>query len=195
MFKKQLQIAMVLTGLMVPAFGQEEYKQDAAVQITGNFTKETTEGGLTQGQSDSAGVLATYRYFFHKNHGVELNYGYTRNNLQFALGGVSASQRANIHETTAAYVLRFPQRRVTPFALAGAGALMFESVLANSQVTAKPAFIYGAGADFHVTNQFFVRAQYRGQILQQPGLGATIVAPDDRWSHNAQPSVGFGFRF
>lgn len=196
MFKKQIQIAMVLTGLMVPAFGQEEFKQDAVVQITGNFTKQSTDNGLTQDQSDSAGVLASYRYFFHKNHGVEVNYGYTRNNLLSSLGGVSASQQLNQHELSAAYVVRFPVRRITPFALAGAGAFLYDPTFATSTITAKPAFIYGAGADVHVTNQFFIRAQYRGQIHQSLLSNApSIVGSDDRWMHTAQPTVGFGFRF
>lgn len=196
MFKKQIQIAMLLTGLMVPAFGQEEFKQDAVVQITGNFTKQSTDNGLTQDQSDSAGVLASYRYFFHKNHGVEFNYGYTRNNLLSSLGGISASQQLNQHELSAAYVWRLPVGRITPFALAGAGAFLYDPTFATSTITAKPAFIYGAGADLHVTNQFFIRAQYRGQVHQSLLSNVpTIVGSDDRWMHTAQPTVGFGFRF
>ncbi|MEI9812706.1 MAG: porin family protein [Acidobacteriota bacterium] len=195
MFKKQLKMAVLLAGVMVPVFGQEEFKQDATVQITGNFTKQTDDSGTKLDQTKSAGVLASYRYFFHKNHGVELNYGYTRNSLRAQLGGVTASQQANSHELTAAYVLRFPMRRVTPFALAGAGALLFDPTLGASSVSAQPAFVYGAGADLHVTNKFFVRAQYRGQIHRTSALGPAIVTADDRWLHNAQPTIGFGFRF
>jgi opacity protein-like surface antigen len=196
MFKKQIQMMVLLTGVMaVPTFAQEEFKQDAVVQATGNFTKQSTDQGLTQDQSDSAGVLASYRYFFHKNHGVEFNYGYTRNNLLSSLGGISASQRLNQHELSAAYVVRFPVRRITPFALGGAGAFLYDPAFATSTVTAKPAFIYGAGADLHVTNNFFVRAQYRGQVHQSLLSGPGIVTSDERWLHTAQPTVGFGFRF
>lgn len=197
MFKKQLTTMMVLLGgMMVPAFGQEQFKQDVTVQATGNFTKQTTDNGLTQDQSDSAGVLASYRYFFHKNHGVEFNYGYTRNNLLTSLGGVSASQQLNQHELSAAYVVRFPVKRITPFALAGAGAFLYDPTFATSTVTAKPAFIYGAGADVNVTSRFFIRAQYRGQIHQSLLSNApSVVGSDDRWMHTAQPTVGFGFHF
>jgi opacity protein-like surface antigen len=180
---------------MVPAFGQEEFKQDAVVQITGNFTKQSTDNSLTQDQSNSAGVLASYRYFFHKNHGVEVNYGYTRNNLLTSLGGISASQQLNQHELSAAYVVRFPVRRITPFALAGAGAFLYDPTFASSMLTARPGFIYGAGADVHVTNNFFIRAQYRGQFHQSLLSNPSILGGDDRWLHTAQPTVGFGFRF
>jgi opacity protein-like surface antigen len=198
MFKKQLTMMVLLTGMMVPAFAQEAFKQDAVVQVTGNFTKQSTDNnsGLTQDQSNSAGVLASYRYFFQKNSGVEFNYGFTRNNFLTSLGGVSGSQQLNSHELSAAYVYRFPVGRITPFALAGAGAFLYDPTFATSTVTAKPAFIYGAGADLHVTNSFFIRAQYRGQIHQSLLSVPTIDGGnDDRWLHTAQPTVGFGFRF
>jgi opacity protein-like surface antigen len=194
--QKKLTMMVLLTGLMVPAFGQEDFKQDATVQITGNFTKSTTESGQKQGFSDSAGVLGSYRYFFHPNHGVEINYSYTRNSLLTSLGGVSASQRLNEHEFTAAYVYRLSLGRVTPFALAGVGATLYDPAFAaGTSMTAKPAFIYGAGADIRVTSRTFIRAQYRGQIRQSLNSGLSIVPSDDRWLHTAQPSVGFGFRF
>jgi opacity protein-like surface antigen len=195
-FQKQLTMMVLLTGLMVPAFGQDEFKQDATVQITGNFTKLTTDSNGKQGFSDSAGVLGSYRYFFHTNHGVEINYSYTRNSLLTSLGGVSASQRLNEHEFTAAYVYRLQFGRLTPFALAGVGATLYDPAsAAGRSMTAKPAFIYGVGADLRVTNRTFIRAQYRGQVRQSLDSGVSIVPSDDRWLHTAQPSVGFGFRF
>ena len=83
MFKNQIAaftIATVLTS--VTAFAQEDYtrfKSEASVQALGSFVKQTTENGVDQGATDSAGVLATYRYYFSRHHGVEANYSWTSN--------------------------------------------------------------------------------------------------------------------
>lgn len=192
MFKKQLWMGALLAGSL---FAQADFRQDAAAQITGNFSKETVEGGVSQKNTDSAGFLGTYRYYFGKHHGVEGNYGYTRNTQQFRLGGVTAGIRANTHELSAAYVVRFPAKRVTPFALAGVGALLFDQPSASADIEGRAAFVYGGGADVHVTDRFFIRAQYRGQVYNSLSTGPAIVVGNERISHLAQPSVGFGFRF
>jgi len=70
MFKNQLSaftIAAVLTSFA--AFAQEDYtrfKSEASVQALGSFVKQTTENGVDQGATDSAGVLATYRYYYNR---------------------------------------------------------------------------------------------------------------------------------
>jgi opacity protein-like surface antigen len=92
---------------------------------------------------------------------------------------------------SAAYVVRFPTKRITPFALAGIGALIFDRTNSSADLIAKPSFVYGGGADLNITDRFFVRAQYRGQVYESPKLG---IAPE-RITHLAQPSVGFGVRF
>lgn len=191
MFKKQIWLGVLLAGA---AFAQDYSKQDVAVQITGNYSKETVEGGVTQKTTDSAGFLGTYRYYFSKHHGVEGNYGYTRNTQQFSLGGITAGIRANTHELSAAYVLRFPTRRVTPFALAGVGALLFDQAN-GADMEGRASFVYGGGLDFHATDHFFIRAQYRGQVYNSLATGPAIVVGNERITHLAQPSVGFGFRF
>ncbi len=73
---------MLGAALTSPAFSQEEnpvYKNEASVQAFGSFVKSTTSNGIEQNATNSGGVLASYRYFFNKHHGVELNYGYALN--------------------------------------------------------------------------------------------------------------------
>ena len=72
------------------------------------------------------GVLGTYRWYFHRNHGAEFNYGYSLNTQKLEFGGTTAGFKTHVNEATAAYVLRFPKKRFVPFALAGAGALVFD---------------------------------------------------------------------
>jgi hypothetical protein len=62
--------------ISLPAFSQEVGRSEASVQFMGTFTKQTDSNGIRQSSSDSGGVLASYRFFFTRHQGVELNYGY-----------------------------------------------------------------------------------------------------------------------
>ena len=197
MFGNKCVIALVLgvSAVALPAFGQsEEFKSDVAVQALGSFVKDTTDNGVTHSVSNSGGVLGTYRYYFGRHNGVEFNYGYTLNSQQYALDGVTSSTKPYSHEATAAYVWRLPLRRITPFALAGAGSLVFDPKDFSGDVQARPTFVYGAGADVDFGNHWFLRAQYRGLVYNSPTLGASTISAE-LLTHRAEPSAGFGFRF
>jgi opacity protein-like surface antigen len=198
MFGNKGVVALVFGGLALglPAFAQsEDYKSDVTVQALGSFVKDTSDNGngVTHSASNSGGVLGTYRYYFSRHNGVEFNYGYTLNSQRYALNGsVVSSTQAYSHEATAAYVWRLPLNRVTPFALAGTGSLIFDPKDVAGDALARPVFVYGAGADFNLSSRFFLRAQYRGLVYNSPTLG-TVSA--ELLTHRAEPSAGFGFRF
>jgi outer membrane immunogenic protein len=197
MFGTKGVVALLLGASVMglPVFAQsEERKSDVAVQALGSFVKDKTENGVTHSASNSGGVLATYRYYFSRNNGVEFNYGYTLNSQRYALDGNIASTKAYSHEATAAYVWRLPLNRVTPFALAGAGSLVFDPKDIGGDALARPAFVYGAGADFDLGSHAFLRAQYRGLVYNSPTLAVSTVSAE-LLTHRAEPSVGFGFRF
>lgn len=194
MLSKKLAVLFLAGAALASAQAVEGYRSDAAVQITGNFTKAVEDNGVRQTADDKAGVAATYRLYLHRLHGVEANYGYARTDLRYALGGTAARINSHANETTAAYVFRIPGRRVTPFALAGAGALLFTPV--NGSTTAAQAeFVYGAGVDVDLSSRTFIRASYRGSVYKTPELGPAIVSGRSVVTHRAQPAVGFGFRF
>jgi opacity protein-like surface antigen len=197
MFGKKGLVALLIgaSAMGLPAFGQSEAsKSDVAIQALGSFVKDTTENGVTHSATNSGGVLGTYRYYFTRNHGVEFNYAYTLNSQRYALDGNIASTKAYSHEATAAYVWRLPLNRVTPFALAGAGSLVFDPKDVSGDVLARPTFVYGAGADVDLGPRFFLRAQYRGLVYNSPILGASTIGAE-LLTHRAEPSVGFGYRF
>lgn len=190
----------LLAGIVlstIPAIAQYEgHRSDASVQAFGSFVKETLDNGVPQNATHSGGVLGSYRYFFNKNHGVEFNYGHALNTQRYGLTGGLVGVRADSHEATAAYVLRFPFGRVTPFVLAGAGGLVFDpkdALGVGSQ--ARAAFLYGGGADFNLTRRIYFRAQYRGLVYNSPDFGLTALNGLDRITHRAAPSAGLGFRF
>jgi len=210
MFKNQLAaftIATVLTSST--ALAQEDYtrfKSEASVQALGSFVQQTTQNGVDQGANDSAGVLATYRYYFSRHHGVEASYSWRSNTQTYTGFGVDTTS----HEISAAYVFRLPMKRWSLFALAGAGALVFDpkglpvspagivepaggGLVSTTQTRA--AFVYGAGADVNLTNHLFVRGEYRGFVYNSPTFDFAGLNGLDRVTHRAEPSIGFGWRF
>ena len=197
MFQKSL-LTMLIAGaasIALPAYAQSEgpERQNVAVQAFGSFVKSTTQNGIDNSATNSGGVLGSYRYFFSTHHGVEANYGYSRNTQNYT---GAAGVRTDNHEVSGAYVFRMPFRKFTAFALAGAGALIFEPKDlpgVNSQTRA--AFVYGGGADFNLTSHIFMRAEYRGFVYNSPTYDIPGLAGLDRVTHRAEPSVGFGYRF
>ena len=192
-------LAMVFVGVglaALPAFAQEAGRSEVSVQAFGSFVKNTTQDGIQQSATDSGGVLANYRFFFSKSHGVEVNYGYSLNTQSYGLAGGPLGVKSNQHEVTAAYVYRHALRHFTPFAEAGEGGLVFDPTDAPGASTqARAAFVYGAGADFNITHHVFLRAEYRGLVYNSPTFDLAPAAGADRVTHRAEPSIGFGYRF
>jgi opacity protein-like surface antigen len=163
-----------------------------AVQASGSFVSSTTHNGVDNSATKSGGVLASYRFFFSKHHGVEANYGYALNTQSYGALGV----KTNSHEVSGAYVFRMPFGKVTPFALAGAGALVFSPKdFRGASTQTRAAFVYGAGADINLTNHLFMRAEYRGFVYNSPTYDLAALNRLDRVTHRAEPSIGFGYRF
>ena len=180
----------------LPALAQESGRSEVTVQAFGSFVKSTTQDGVQQSATDSGGVLASYRFFFSKSHGVEVNYGYSLNTQSYGLAGGPLGVKSNQHEVTAAYVYRHALRKFTPFVEAGVGGLVFDPTdTPGASTQARAAFVYGGGADFNITNRFFVRAEYRGLVYNSPTFDLAPAVGADRVTHRAEPSIGFGYRF
>ena len=200
MFQKSL-LTMFIAGaasIALPAYAQSEGpgRQEVTVQAFGSFVSTTTQNGIDNTATNSGGVLASYRHFFSTHHGVEANYGYALNTQSYASPAGALGIRTNSHEVSGAYVFRLPHRNVTPFALAGAGALVFDpKEFAGANTQTRAAFVYGAGADLNFSQHVFLRAEYRGFVYQSPTYDLAPFAGLDRVTHRAEPSVGFGYRF
>jgi opacity protein-like surface antigen len=197
LFRKSL-AAFAIGGALVslPLFAQEEpprFRHEASAQALGSFLKDTTESGSRNSATNSGGILGSYRFFFNNHHGVEVDYGWTRNTLSYS--GASGV-KADSHEVTAAYLFRYPLRRFSLFALAGAGGVVFNPRYAPGlDRQARAAALYGAGADINVTQRVFLRAQYRGLVYNSPTFNIPGLNGLDRITHRAEPSAGIGFRF
>jgi opacity protein-like surface antigen len=192
-------MARILVGVSLaalPMMAQEAGRSEFSVQAFGSWVKNTTQDGVSQDATNSGGVLANYRFFFTKSHGVEINYGYSLNTQNYGLASGPLGVKANQHEVTAAYVYRHSLKHFTPFVEAGVGGLVFDPTDASGASTqARAAFVYGGGADFNITHHIFMRAEYRGLVYNSPTFDLAPAAGTDRVTHRAEPSVGFGYRF
>jgi outer membrane immunogenic protein len=200
MFRTRL-AATLFTGIAVlalPTFAQSENpgKHEVAVQAFGSFVTGTTQNGVDNKATNSGGVLGSYRYFFSEHHGVEANYGYALNTQLYSSATGNVGVKSYAHEISGAYVFRLPHRNFVPYALAGAGALIFDPKdFSGASTQTRAAFVYGAGADFNLSQHLFMRAEYRGFVYDSPTFDLPTVAGVDRVTHRAEPSIGFGYRF
>ena len=179
-------------------------RSEVSASFTGNFSKESDGPGVAQTPSTSGGFLASYRFSLAPSSAVELNYSYTRNDQSYDFGVPVFSATAiqtNVHEATAAYVFA-PRRssRLSPFLLAGGGALIFSPTnsfnnsFLGAETQAKGAFLYGAGADYTLFGGVALRAQFRGLIYKAPDFNVPGFSTGS-WGHMAEPTVGLVFRF
>ncbi|HTS62401.1 MAG TPA: outer membrane beta-barrel protein [Candidatus Acidoferrales bacterium] len=185
-------------SIALPAYAQPEEagRQEVAIQAFGSFVTTTTQNGIDNTATNSGGVLASYRFFFSKHHGVEANYGYARNTQSFTSSAGALGVKTDSHEVSGAYVFRMPLGKLSPFALAGVGALVFDPHdFTGASTQTRAAFVYGGGADWNFSHHLFLRAEYRGFVYNSPTYDLPGLAGTDRISHRAEPSIGFGYRF
>jgi opacity protein-like surface antigen len=198
-------IAAEVLGLLVAAssvMAQEGRWQEISVQGTGFFTKDSSGNGINQHATDTGGFLLSYRYHFNRWLAADATYGYARNTQQnFTSSGLTGVQ-ASVHQATGALVVTAPHRifRLTPYVLAGAGALVFDPTgnvggpVSGAQSQSKSAFVYGGGADYDLSRHFTLRAEYRGFVYGRPDFDLTALHSGTT-THTAQPSAGIAFRF
>src|SRR5258708_35624217 len=109
---KSLAALLMGTALIsLPAFSQEsgpENRSEASAQFFGTFLKNTDQSGVRQTSSDSGGILASYRYFFTKHHGVEVNYVQSRSTIGSEICGAPIAAGGNHNALTPAPTSRFP---------------------------------------------------------------------------------------
>jgi opacity protein-like surface antigen len=184
------------------AFGQVENPSQITVQGTGLITKDSTADSTSTSHrtTKSGGLLVGYSYQFNRWAGAEGNYGYTRNTQNFLGSFGQSSIQTDVHEVTGSFVAHIPVSiaRVRPYALAGAGALIFDPTerfaINGVERETKPTFVYGGGVNFDLTRNFGVRAEYRGLLFKTPDFSVNSLNLD-KVTHLAQPSVGFFVRF
>jgi len=201
MRKAVVLVICVTLFLSLAAFAQEN-RSEISLQGTGLFTRDTSGNGNSYSATESGGFLGTYRY--HINHwmSAEAAYGYSLDTQKYSSAGAFRIQ-SRIHQLTGAMVFNLPSRpssRISPYAIAGAGALLFSPTgnqfdsLSGAQFQAKPAFVYGVGANYAIQKHISLRVEYRGFLYSPPDFGFGGLATNTL-THTVIPSVGLTFRF
>ena len=188
--------ATALTPLLAICQETATYKSEVNVEGFLPIVKSTTADGVQQSTSLNGGVLGGYRFFFGTHSGVEASYGYSRSTQTYNVSNGPVGLDANSDEFFAAYVYRFPHKRWSPFLLAGAGALLFDPRAATGAgVQVSAGYLYGGGTDFQIHRRLFVRAEYRGIFYNSPTFNLSAFNGLDRFTHRAEPAVGFAYKF
>jgi hypothetical protein len=203
--KYTLAAGLLSLGLIVSgAHAQESSRSDITVSGFGAFQQSSSGNGVNQSATNSAGVLATYRYFFTDHQGVEVDYGFSRFDQQFNAPNVASpfsfGVSANMNEATASYVYRHAiGHRLTPFVSAGTGALLFTPASFTAGGTsgttfATPDFVYSGGADLAVSRRISLRVGFRGHVFEAPDFGVASIRTNSVTTL-AEPFAGLSFHF
>lgn len=192
-----------MTLFAITGFAQEK-RNEVSFQGTGFFTKDTDTTGFKRTSTNAGGLLVGYKYRLNGWFALETNYGFTRNTQKYLTSSTNSRVQSDIHQATidANFNLPFAIGKLAPYALTGAGALVFHpthnryaSVTGTSN-DARGAFLYGGGVSYAVPfmRNVSLLAEYRGFVYQDADFSLSSLHKNT-WTHSAQPSAGFVYRF
>jgi opacity protein-like surface antigen len=187
--------------LTITAVSQES-RSEVSVQGTGFFTKDSNGDGISRTTTQTGGLQLEYRYRINHWLSAEGNYGFDRNTQRYFSSDSLSRVQSDVHAISTDMVVNLPLRirRIDTYALAGGGALIFRPTgnaagsVAGADTQSKGAFLYGVGADYVLTRHISLRAEYRGYVYKDPDFGVQTLRTAS-WTHTAQPSAGFVYRF
>jgi opacity protein-like surface antigen len=196
--KKLTELAIILFLFGISSWAQE-VRHEVTVQGSGFFQKQTTAGGITNGPTNSGGVMAGYRFNLKNWLAVEGDYDYFRNHQTFSGSIGTTSIPMNVHAATGVAIVKLPSFKmpavkiVSPFLLAGGGAMFFDPRGGSvNSVQTRGTFVYGGGVDVPMSKHFLLRAEYRGFVYKTPDFEMTSLKVD-KYTHSAVPSLGLVF--
>ncbi len=161
-----------------------------------NLLSGTELSELTQAASPSGGALTTLHESFRPWLGYNINFGYSRMTEQYSHGEdfvpfgtnpppavngfIRGDVRTGVYEVTLASVVEGPRtRRFTTFAQLGGGQLFFEPNNSAIQARMQPrtTMVFGAGANFKLSEHLDLRAEYRGLFYRSPNFNVPVITP------------------
>ncbi len=194
--RKLFGLAFIVLAFGLSAWAQE-IRHEFTLQGSGFFPMEKTgNSGVTSKPTYSGGVMAGYRFNLTESLAVEGDYDYFHNSTTYFTSGGSTRIPANVHAFTGVAVVNLPVLpRFRPFALVGAGAMVFDPRNCDgiSRQT-RGAFVYGGGLDYPMMKHVAIRAQYRGFLYKVADYDLNELKLE-RWTHAAVPSAGLVLTF
>lgn len=206
MLKKVFSAGAILVFLIGAASAQDTGRFDVSLAfggVLGQNSKNDT-GTVTLEPTNSALLLASFRFRFNQSNAIALNFGRTSDSQVYVLPPDNYRVQAKINEYSAAYILSpFHFQKLDPFFFAGGGALRFspgntyidgfQSPFGSANQTSM-AFLYGAGVDYPVWKRLGLRLQYRGLIFGEPDFHLQQFVTNSK-GHMPELSLGVVFKF
>src|SRR6266478_3296262 len=114
--------------LLTLGVSAQENRSDISLQGTGFFTKDTNGNGISRTTSDTGGFQVGYRYHINRWFSAEGDYGFGRNTQKYFGSFGESGVQADVHAVTGDLVVNLPLpiRRISTYALAGGGGLIFD---------------------------------------------------------------------
>jgi len=205
MHKRWIIIAGLAAAFAAAAPAQER-RSEVSVQgiglFPGNWSGTSILGNpMTGTASDSGGVLLSYRYNIWRWLAAEANYSLTSNWENFSTPEGSFSGAVSQQGLMAGIVLKAPMfGRLTPYALADGGELIFNPTVADFFTDHTPAhqtrgvIAYGGGARYRIRGRFSLVAECRVVRYVAPDFSLQTIT-SGVLMHSLQPSAGLAFRF
>lgn len=201
---KKLTVGIILIFLAVSSWAQE-LRHEVTVQGSGFFQKQTSNDGITNQSTNSGGVMLGIRFNLKNWLAAEGDYDYFRNHENLLSSTSGSFVKTNVHAVTGAAIIKVPSFKLTslklpstkivsPFVLAGGGAMFFDPRKGSASEQTRGAFVYGGGLDVPMSKHFFLRAQYRGFVYKVPDFEMASFKID-KYTHSAVPSAGLVFTF
>ncbi|HZQ21149.1 MAG TPA: outer membrane beta-barrel protein [Terriglobales bacterium] len=206
MLKKALSAGAIFAFLIGAAAAQDTGHFDVSLAFGGVLAQNSRNGTGTVAvePTNSALLLAGFRFRFNRTNGIVLNFGRINDSQIYVLPPDNYRVQAKINEYSGAYVLSpFHFEKLDPFFFAGGGALRFspgnsyidgfQSPFGAAHQTSM-AFLYGAGLDYPVWKRVGLRLQYRGLIFKEPNFHLQQLVTNSK-GHMPELSLGIVFNF
>jgi hypothetical protein len=194
----------LLCVLLSPRLMGQDNRFDAAVSAGLAIPKEIDGNGVQHTATENRVGLGTFRVRLNPRIGFAANYGRVYDSQKYLTGGLNVRVLSTVSEFTGVVTFNFMDRgKLHPFALGGAGALVFnpnavqiEEVFSNisAQRQTRVAYVYGIGFDYNAYWRLDVRLQYRGIFYPGPDYNVPNLYTGGL-GHMAEPSAGIAFRF
>lgn len=134
-------LASLVILLALAATAQEGTRSEISLQGTGFFTQDASGQGISRTTSETGGLSVGYRYHINRWLAAEGNYGFDRNTQEYFGGFGESRVQADVHAVTGDFVINLPLRirRVSTYALAGGGGLIFDPTATGAGLFPGPA--------------------------------------------------------
>jgi opacity protein-like surface antigen len=174
-----------------------------AATFTKSLAEVSSSSASTQDTTKSVGVVVDARYEFGHHSALDFSFTLNRNTEIYEDPTQALTHvQTNNAEMIGSYIVRLPSNeKLKPYVLIGGGMVRFSPNTdftvdnGSPSVNTKPAFAYGFGSDFKLSERWALRAQYRGLVRSEPDFKLTGIFGTGLKTHVPEPSLVLVYHF